>query len=113
MEVAPSAISTGDMRGDRSLQAAVLLTTSAPVGSTSILYIFDVRGRKAVLLRSFDVFGGAEGGLGIRFRIAGRFLYVELHAPDDPDQSVVTTYALRGSHLVQVYRMRHKPPTAF
>jgi hypothetical protein len=114
MEASPNSISTGDMRGDGSLQAAVLLTTSAPVGSTSVLYLFDVHGGHATLLAHFDAFGGGEGGTGIRFRIAKRFLYVELYAPNGPPgTSIVSTYALHGSRLAKVYSLEHRAAAAF
>jgi hypothetical protein len=95
-------------------QAVVVIACDFPVGGTAAAYLFDERTPTAVLLKQVATANwGADWGAGpdsIHIRFTNRFLYVDACKDTDCTLSVVTTYALRGGKLVQVFVQTHKTP---
>jgi hypothetical protein len=93
-------------------QALVVLSCEFPIGGTSTSYLYDVAGTTAVLLGELPgASWGGDWGSGpnsIHTRFANDFLYVDACGRvSDCKTRVVTTYALRGGKLVQVWKQTH------
>jgi hypothetical protein len=110
-DVAVSFVQRGSLRAGTQ-QALVVLTCHFPIGGTSTPYVYDINGTTAVLLGTLPGadWGGdwGSGPSSIHTRFANNFLYVDVcESSSDCKLRVVTTYALRGGKLVQVWKQTH------